>query len=131
MRKEFEQNLEKIAVDENANGVLFFLDKTVLHADIFDSTSVFGHYFPKLLRGVSMEISGKKPSKETLTEAQAKYDLVEFLDGWEMVKKERHPGVGMGSELRAVDERYAGMQLEYNEHKIHSSIFNAKTMKRS
>ena len=131
MRMEFEQNLGKITVDETANGVLFFLDKAVLHADIFDSTSIFGHYFPKLLRGVSMEISGRKISKEILTEAQAKYDLVEFLDGWEAVKKDAHPGVGMGTEKRAVDERYAGMQLEYNDHKIHSSIFNAKTMKRS
>jgi hypothetical protein len=131
MRKEFDQSLGKIAVDEKANGVLFFLDKSVLHVDIFDSTAIYGHYFPKLLRGASMEISGNKPSKESLTEAQAKYELVDFLDGWEAVKKDAHPGVGMGTEKRAVDERFAGMQLEYNDHKIHTSIFNAKTMKRS
>ncbi len=130
-RHEREKTFENIIADPKANGVMFFQDKTIMNVDIFGSLKIYGHYFPKLLRGVSMEMFGKKASKESLTEAQAKYDSVEFLDGWSAAEKQRHPGVGLGTEHRVVNELYSGMELEYNEHKIHSSIFNATTMKRS
>ena len=129
-KKEFEQGLEKIAVDPKANGVMFFLDKTIMNVDVFDSLKVYGHYFPKLLRGVSMEVFGKKSPTELLTVAQAKYDLVEFMDGWEAAQKDRNAGVGLGTEHRVVNKQFSGMELEYSEHKIHTSVFNSKTMKR-
>ncbi len=130
-KKGFDQGLEKIVVDPNANGVIFFIDKTIINVDIFGSKRVYSHYFPKLLRGVSMEIFGRKSAKEQLTEAQAKYDMVEFLDGWDALKKERNPGVGLGTEHRVMNEKFSGMDLEYNEQKIHTSIFNAATIKQS
>lgn len=130
-RRETEKAFEKITPDPKANGVMFFQNKTILNTDIFGSLKIYSHYFPKLLRGVSVEMFGEKASKEPLTEAQAKYDSVEFLDGWSALQKQRHPGVGLGTEHRLANELYSGMELEYNEHIIHNSIFNAKTMKKS
>ncbi len=123
--------VKAFTLDPDANGVMFFKGKTILHADHFGSKMVFGHYFPKLVKGFAMEFIGVKEPKGTFTEAEATYTAVDFIDGWEALNKEPHPGVGLGTEKRAAAEHYSGMQLEYNDHLIHASVFNAKSMKRS
>ena len=127
-RRETEQAVAAVTIDPHANGVMFFLEKKILHADHFTAREVFAHYLPKLLKGVAMEYYGIEPSHDPLTQAQAAYDGVEFLDGWAAVKKDQHPAAGLGTEQRAVNEHYAGMQLAYNEHIIHCSVFSAPAM---
>jgi len=123
--------VDAFSADPNANGVMFFRGKKILHSDHFGAKAVFAHYFRKLIKGVAMEFVGEKKGKGVLGEDEAKYTGLEFLDGWEAIDKQPHPGAGLGTEKRAATELYSGMQLEYNDHLIHTSVFNAKSMKRS
>jgi hypothetical protein len=130
-RSNVDAAVELFMLDPEANGVMFFKGKTILHTDHFGSKTVFAHYFKKLVKGFVMEFIGTKEQKAKLGEAEAKYHAVDFIDGWEELKKVPHPGVGLGTEKRAATELYSGMQLEYNDHLIHASLFNAKSMKRA
>ena len=128
-RSEFDEGIKKLHAEDRANGVILFSKKEIIHTDYFASAALYSHYFPKILRAAALELYGIAPDKDSLKEAQAKYVLLEFLDSWEETSKEAHPGVGVGTEKRAVTNGLAGMELRYNENLIHCGIFNSKSKK--
>lgn len=124
-RGDVERAVTAFKPDTEANGAVFFHGKKIVHADYFGAKNVYAHYFPKLIKGVAMEFVEDRKPKGAVDEAEAKYVAVEFIDGWEAAAKEAHAGAGLGTEKRATTKLYSGMQLEYNDHLIHASVFTA------
>jgi hypothetical protein len=121
---EFTQLIARFAADKNANGFAVFFGKTLASIDIFNRRKVYQEYFPKLLRGAAFEASTVKPAKEALTEAEARYRSLEFLDAVEQQHFDEQNGVGVGLDRRFKSLDSMGFQLVYHSHLIHLAAFS-------
>ena len=123
-KDQFEDFVTNFKLDGEANGVSIFVNKTLLNLEIFNRKDIYAEYFPKLLRGTAMEAFRIKTKKDKITEAEAKYKMVTFLDKIEEIPMDVHKGVGVGSEKRFETKELTGFELEYNKNLIHLTALN-------
>jgi len=123
-KDQFEDFVTNFKIDNEANGISIFVNKTLLNLEIFNRKDIFAEYFPKLLRGTAMEAFRIKAKKEKITEAEAKYKMITFLDKIEEIPMDAHPGVGVGNEKRFETKELTGFELEYNKSLIHLTALN-------
>jgi hypothetical protein len=60
----------------------------------------------------------EKPSSE----AELKYRTLDTLDFVHSLEKKKYPGVGVGDELRFNEKELAGMELRYENKRIHQYV---------
>ena len=123
-KDQFEDFVTNFRIDNEANGISIFVNKTLLNLEIFNRKDIFAEYFPKLLRGTAMEAFRIKVQKEKITEAEAKYKMSTFLDKIEEIPMDIHQGVGVGNEKRFETKELTGFELEYNKNLIHLTALN-------
>lgn len=120
---DFDKFTSSFELNEGANGLAVFINSRLLHIDIFNRMEIYGEYFPKLLRGDAMESFNLKKEKD-VTEAEAAYKALSFLDSFETLQFEEHPGVGVGIEKRFESKSLIGSELSYNDNIIHLTALN-------
>lgn len=124
-KNDFDNFVKNFQKDENANGIAVFVKDSLLSLDIFNRNDIYAEYFPRILKSSAMEaFIIKKQSK--ISEAEAKYKTLSFLDQFEHLAFDEHPGVGVGIEKRFNAEDITGFELVYNSHMIHLTALNLK-----
>ncbi len=105
---------------QNANGLAFFIKKELKNIDVFNRTEVYEEYFPKLIKGASLDVYGLN-YKEKMTDAEVSFKTLDMLDKLETLNPETHQGVSAGNEKRFGSDEASGFELNYNGHLIHLS----------
>lgn len=116
----YDKFLKNFQLHPNANCISFFIQNELKSVDVFNRTDVFEEYFPKMIKGASLDVYGKK-AKGKLTEAEASYKTLDLLDRLEVVSPDIHKGVSAGDEKRFSTHDLTGFELNYNGHLIHLS----------
>lgn len=124
-KKDFNEFIGFFMPDKSANGLAVFINNGLLSLDIFNRTEIYSEYFPRILKGCAMEAFGLK-GKSEMTEAEAKFKTLTFLDQFENLNFDEHPGVGVGIEKRFRSENLTGFELVYNSNMIHLTALNLK-----
>jgi len=83
-----------------ANGLAVFLGRQLISLDLFHRCAVYEEYFPGLVRGAVLESKRPPARKTTVSEAEAKFRTLDFLDSAEEAESEEFPGVAVGVERR-------------------------------
>jgi hypothetical protein len=118
-REDMDKFISDFKIDNEANGMIVFINKKILSMDAFNRINIFQEYFYKILRGVSSEAIYLRKGDSIISEAEIKYKTVDFFDKLEETKYNIYPGVGVGSEKRYDSDKIAGFNLIYNDHFIH------------
>jgi hypothetical protein len=118
----FEKFISAFTLAEKANGAAIFMGKEMLSIDLFNRRDVFGEYFPRLLRGVGAEVFSRPAKKQTLTESEASYWALEFMDEFDGLELEEFPGVGVGVERRFEKNPMTGFELRYQSAMVHLTV---------
>ncbi len=121
---EFEEFIKKIELNKEANGIAVFINNKLLNIDLFNRTDIYAEYFPKIVKSAALESFGLEVKEKELTEAEAKFKTVSFLDKFEEMEFETHSGVALGEEKRFESDELTGFELNYNKHLIHLTALN-------
>lgn len=124
-RKDFDEFIHSFQLDKSANGLAVFVKHSLLSLDIFNRTDIFSEYFPRILKGCAMEAFGLK-GKSEMSEAEANFKTLTFIDQFENLNFDEHPGVGVGIEKRFKSNDLTGFELIYNSNMIHFTALNLK-----
>lgn len=120
-KSSYENFLSTFEANALANGAAFFIDRKLVSIEIFNERNLFREYFPKLLRGISLDVFGNNAKETIMSQAEADYKTIQLMDDWATTKKTVHPGVGVGEEWRYQFNSFSGLHLNYGDHLIHSS----------
>jgi len=102
-----------------------YAGRDLVSIDLFNRCDVYAEYFPKLLRGIGLELILRKRDGGGIPEAEGKFRVLDLLDKAEEAEADLFPGVGVGSERRFKTEGFSGFELTYNSHRIHSAILKS------
>ncbi len=128
-KDEFDEYVSKFKHNSEANGVAVFVGGKLLSTDLFNRTDVYTEYFPKIIRGVTMETYYMKEKKK-LDEAEAKYVTLNFFDELEKTDYQIVEGAGIGTEKRYESDKHTGFELRYEGHLIHLAGINMEKSKK-
>ena len=103
----------------NANGCAFFVDDYLASVDVFNRRDVYLEYFPKLLRGIGLEVAQLDANDKAVTRAEAEYRTLDFFDTFETIEKKTFRGVSLGVERRFDNEERTGFGLYLDEQLVH------------
>jgi len=126
-QKDFDNFLKEFKETEGANGIAVFVNRKLMNIDIFNRTDIYQEYFPKILKGAAMEAYWMKEDDQKLSEAEAIFKTVTFLDKFEDIQFETHKGVAAGNEKRFESGELTGFELEYDNHLIHLAALNLES----
>ena len=115
----YQKFLDCFSHHPEANGLLFLVNKKPLALDAFNRTDIMQEYFPKLLKGVALDVYGMKSEAAEMTEAEASFKALDFIDTLELIERMEHPGVALGIEKRFNSETVSGFELNYNNQLVH------------
>ncbi len=124
-RAEFDKFVSAFQCNESANGVAIFRGRRLLSLDAFNRRQIFREYFPKILRGVALEVCNEKHEREPLGEAEAKFRVLDFFDSFDALPWEAYKAVAAGEERRFETETLAGFVLDAGGHMIHLTTLEA------
>jgi hypothetical protein len=115
-----EEYLQSLSVEKEATGVAIFINKELRGMDVFNRTDIFGEYFPKIIKGATLDLfNSEAPQKISMEEASAK--TLDLLNRLRTTKPELHAGVAAGQEKRFNSKELSGFELDYNDDLIHLS----------
>jgi hypothetical protein len=117
--RKFEAFVSTFSLQDGANGMALFFGGEMLSIDLFNRRDIFREYFPRLLRGVAAEVLYGGRKQHPLTEAEASYRALDFLDQFEELNLEEFPGVGVGTERRFERKPMTGFELRYQNAMVH------------
>jgi hypothetical protein len=121
-RKEtFDAFLESFTPDPAANGMGVYIGGTLACIDIFNSREVYREYVPKLVRGAAMEAWPLPLPAKPLSEAEARFTLLDAMDHLQAAERETFAGVGVGEEDRFEAGGMTGSTLRHLGALIHWS----------
>ncbi len=115
----YQKFLDSFTHHPEANGVSFFVNKKPLVLDVFNRTDTMQEYFPKLIKGVALDVYGMKAEASEMTEAEASFKALDFMDSIETMERNTHPGVALGTENRFNNEAVSGFELSYQQQVVH------------
>ena len=124
-KKDFDEYIKNFTLNKDANGMAVFVRNNLLSLDIFNRTDIYAEYFPQLLKGCAMEAFGLK-GESNMTESEASFKTLTFLDQFENLAFNEHAGVGVGMEKRFRSEDLTGFELVYSSNMIHLTALNLK-----
>jgi hypothetical protein len=122
---EFDAFVASFQCSEAANGLAVFRGRRMLSLDAFNRREVFQEYFPKILRGVALEVYNVREHAEAVGEAEAKYRTLEFFDNFDALPWEQYRAVAAGTERRFDNGKVTGFALEENGQVIHLTALEA------
>ena len=125
----YQKFIDSFTHHPEANGVIFFVNKKPLALDVFNRTDIMNEYFSKLLKGVAMDVYGMKSEAGEMTEAEASFKALDFMDALELLERKAHPGVGLGTENRFNSETVSGFELNYNQELVHLTALSLANKK--
>jgi len=103
----------------NANGISVFIRNKLLNIDIFNRKNIFAEYFSKLLKSAAVDAYKIMDETNPLTQKEAEYKTLSFLDKFEELKFDQYPGVGVGTEKRFETNELTGFELNYKNFMIY------------
>ncbi len=116
---EFDTFVNAFRCSDSVNGLAVFRGKQLLSLDAFNSRGVYQEYFPKILRGVALEVYNQHLKDEAVSEAEAKYRTLDFFDNFDTLPWEAFKAVAAGQERRFDTGQLTGFVLEENGQMIH------------
>jgi hypothetical protein len=119
----------KFAPGEHANGVALFTGGEILSIDLFNCREVFREYFPKILRGAGADLPVGEGTQKSLTQEEASFRALDFLDQFEQLDLEEFPGVGVGVEKRFDRAPFAGFELRHQNVMVHLTALRQQRKK--
>ncbi len=122
--KDFKEFLASFKFNEAANGMAMFSGHSLLSIDIFNRKDIYKEYFERLLKSAAVEMFALKSPNKAVTEAEASFKAVSFLDKIESIEKDRYDGVGVGYEMRFEDKELTGFELNFDKHLIQLAALN-------
>ena len=123
---EFDAFVSAFQCSAAANGVAIFRGRRLLSLDVFNRREIFQEYFPKILRGVALEVYNQQHTVEAVPEAEARYRVLDFLDNLDTLPWETYAAVAAGEERRFDTEKLVGVMLEENGHLIHFAALESE-----
>lgn len=105
--------------DPDANGAAIFIGGTLTAFEVFNRRDVYREYFDKIIHAAAFEAVPATETPQPIPEQKAVLETIELLTQIEKSAKEKHKGVGEGTENRFVVERYEGAELLYKESIVH------------
>lgn len=122
---EFDEFVAAFKCSESANGVAVFRGKQLLSLDAFNRREIYQEYFPKILRGIALEVNNQPHGDQGVGEAEAKYRVLDFFDNFEALPWESFKAVAAGSERRFETDKLTGFVLEESGQMIHLTALGA------
>jgi hypothetical protein len=115
-----EKYLQTFSANKEATGIAIFINKELKGVDVFNRTDIFEEYFPKIIKGATLDLfNTKTPGQITIEEASAK--TLDLLNRFHATRPELHDGVAAGQEKRFNTKELSGFELDYNGDLIHLS----------
>ncbi|PKL82441.1 MAG: hypothetical protein CVV24_10110 [Ignavibacteriae bacterium HGW-Ignavibacteriae-3] len=124
-KEEFDLFADKFSISENCNGIALFHGGDFIGLDLFNSSEVYKEYFPKIIKGIIWELTGKWHTAEDTKESEFKYRTLEMIDKIESQEKNKFKGAGVGEEERFDDQALSGFKLNYQNKLIHLAAFKS------
>lgn len=124
-RKDLDEFIEFFKPDKSANGLAVFVKNSLLSLDVFNLTEIYSEYFQRIVKGCAIEAFGLEGNSQ-ITEAEAKFKALTFIDQFGNFDFEEHSGVGVGTEKRFRSDDMTGFELVYNSNMIHLTALNLK-----
>lgn len=118
-QEKFDSYIDKIPLNKEANGIAIFSDNYPISIDIFNRVDIYQEYFSKKLINAAIESSNLKNGENNLTEAEAKFRLLDLFDQLEKQEFTIHDGVGIGQEKRYTSDDFVATELNYENHLVH------------
>ncbi|GAB4133971.1 MAG: hypothetical protein Fur0015_07170 [Ignavibacteriales bacterium] len=117
--------IKNFTAEKDSNGIAIFIKNKLSSIDIYNRTDIYNEYFPKILKSAADEVLDLEDIEEKLNEGKAEKMISDIFDSLENLEKKVFPGVVLGQEKRFTDKSLNGFTLEYDGHKIHTSIITA------
>jgi len=122
--KNFDQFTKNFNLNNDANGIILFVDKKVLNVEVFNRTDIYAEYFPKIIKSAAMEIFHLDKKENDLTEVEAIYKMQSMFDTIDTMPKTKHKGVAAGEEERFDSKDMTGFELKFKDHLVHLTALN-------
>jgi hypothetical protein len=123
---EYNSFVSEFKLTPNANGLAIFIRKDLVSIEVFNRTDIFQTYFPKILKGSTVEAFKLKENAFKLEQKEAEFKTLTFMDEFEQMEFKEFQGVGVGIEKRFETDKLTGAELNYNEIMIHLVAMNIK-----
>ncbi|MEE2954244.1 MAG: DUF6569 family protein [Bacteroidota bacterium] len=128
-KRDYSNMIGKLQINNEANGLAYFIEGKIKGVEIFNRTDVYQDYFQKILMAVAMdaEIKLKKQFMREpfdLEIKSAETQISETISGFNNHQGlvDICNGVCLGKEHRLQTEKNMYYDLSYNEQTIHQSI---------
>ena len=126
-RKDFNKMIDKLKLNQGANGLAYFIEGKLCGIEIFNRNDVYKDYFQKILQSVAMEADLKSKNKQqdwSLSNEDA-YSLIaitisDFNNN--QYALDICDGVCLGKECRLQTKQEMYYNLSYNEQTVHQSV---------
>jgi len=129
-RTDFESLIAGFKVVDGANGLGVYVGSDLVSVDLFNRTDVYAEYFPKLLRGIGLEVASRKQEEKGVAEAEGSFRVLDLLDKVNEAEAEFFPSVGVGQEKRCETAGVSGVELIYETKRIHTAVLKSTTSDR-
>lgn len=126
-RKDFNKMIDKLELNENANGLAYFIQGKLCGIEIFNRNDIYKDYFQKILQSVAMEADLKIKNKQqdwSLTNEDADSVIAITISNFKnnLDALDTCNGVCLGKEYRLQTENEMYYNLCYNDQTVHQSV---------
>jgi len=113
---------ESFKLKDGANGLVIFKGKKMLSTDIFNREEIFGEYFGKILKGISLDLSDESHKESNLSKEEAKERVENFFEKYEELNFTTEKGVGIGEHKRFEAKNLVVTELSNENKPVHISV---------
>ncbi len=118
-RVPLDKYVQALRPQQDQTGAAFFIRGAFAGLDLFDTHHALSHCLPKLVRSYALD-DMDRGARGTSGEVQGVDDLVHALLD---VRQNRHPGVGLGEDVRFANRRIEGAALVHRDRVVHLCAF--------
>jgi hypothetical protein len=126
-RKDFTKMIDKLELNESANGLAYFIHGKLCGIEIFNRNDVYKDYFQKILQAIAMEADLKTKNKKkdwSLVNEDADSIISIIISDFNnnSAAIDTCNGVCLGKEYRLQTGNEMYYNLSYNEQTVHQSV---------
>lgn len=122
----FDKDLNDIFPEAGMNSVAIFKGRKLASVESFNSSEVYGEYFPKLIRAAMMDTDYIEDDPG-IDAGSAISELDKFAESLKDIRFENHKAVAAGDERRFRNEDLSCFELNYEGNQIHfAALFNTE-----
>lgn len=105
-----------------SEGILVAINGQIVGGDLFDHSETMQKLWQKLIRSYALDALEKKAQQVIEDEHDS---AIKFIELAQTATQEVYDAIGLGKDIRLTGEQVTGSSLLWNEHSIHTSLFNS------